>query len=127
MAAENVGLAGGQWRTRWHRRVESLFDRHDVLLTPTLATPPIEAKLWSERSWLSNLHSCLMYAPFCAAWNLAGFPAVSVPAGMHTSGTPLAVQFVGKPGSESLLLGLAAFIEREQPWPRTANLSPLPV
>jgi amidase len=55
-----------------------------------------------------------------AAWNLAGYPAASVPAGVSPQGLPMAVQLVATPGNESLLLGLAAQLERERPWPRHA-------
>jgi Asp-tRNA(Asn)/Glu-tRNA(Gln) amidotransferase A subunit family amidase len=42
----------------------------------------------------------------CQAWNLAGFPAVTVPLGRH-DGLPTAVQLIGHPGDDQLLLGLA--------------------
>jgi amidase len=60
------------------------------------------------------------YAPFAAPWNLAGWPAMAVPAGLAPDGLPLSVQLVSRPGTESLLLGLAATLERLRPWPRTA-------
>jgi amidase len=55
-----------------------------------------------------------------AAWNLAGYPAISVPAGVSETGLPLAVQLVAPPGNEELLLSLAAQLERRRPWPRFA-------
>jgi amidase len=48
---------------------------------------------------------------------------MSVPAGLDPNGLPLAVQLVGRPGTERLLLGLAAQLERLRPWPRTADLA----
>ena len=61
---------------------------------------------------------------FAAAWNLAGFPALSLPAGTHPrTGLPIGVQLAGPPGSERLLLGVAAAIERQRPWPRTVPVS----
>ncbi|WP_046302415.1 amidase family protein, partial [Mycobacterium sp. UM_Kg27] len=53
-------------------------------------------------------------------WNIIGWPAMNVPAGLDRQGLPVGVQLVGKPGSERTLLGLAAQIEQLQPWPRTA-------
>ncbi len=52
------------------------------------------------------------------AWNLAGFPAASVP--VPAAGLPGAVQLVAPPGREALLLALAAQIERARAWPRHA-------
>ena len=49
--------------------------------------------------------------PLCQAWNLAGFPALVVPVGRRHS-LPLAVQLVGRPGTERRLLGVAADLER---------------
>ena len=81
---------------------------------------PPSTRAWAGRGWLANLWSNARYAPFAAPWNLAGWPAMAVPAGLDADGQPLAVQLVGKPGSEAQLLGLAAQIERVRPWPRTA-------
>jgi amidase len=43
-----------------------------------------------------------------------------VPAGVSESGLPLAVQLVATPGTEALLLALAAQLERHRPWTRFA-------
>jgi amidase len=43
-----------------------------------------------------------------------------VPAGEAPDGTPLAVQLVGRPGTEAVLLGVAAQLERARPWRRVA-------
>lgn len=113
--------AGGG-RSQWVARAERFFADHDVLMTPALAQPPIRARAWAERGWLANVASNVRYAPFSAPWNLAGWPAMTVPAGLAPDGLPLAVQLVGRPGSEATLLGLAAQLERLRPWPRTAAL-----
>jgi amidase len=63
----------------------------------------------------------IRYAPFSAAWNVAGFPAMSVPAGVHPiEGTPLSVQLVARPGRESTLLSVASALESARPWQRVA-------
>lgn len=97
------------------------FENADVVITPSLARPPVPAVAWSEKSWLSNVVSNLRYAPFSALWNLAGWPAASVPVGLHHgSGTPMAVQIAAPPGSEAKILGLAARIEQLEGWTRVA-------
>ena len=49
----------------------------------------------------------MRYAPYAAPWNIAGLPAIVVPVGVRPDGLPLAVQLVGPPGSELLLLAVA--------------------
>jgi amidase len=116
-----LGFPKESGRRAWQRRADRFFADLDVLVTPTLAQPPLEAKAWSQRGWLVNLISNARYAPFAAPWNLAGWPAMSVPAGLDPRGLPLGVQLVGKPGSEGQLLALAAQLEQLRPWPRTSG------
>ena len=46
-------------------------------------------------------------ADFCALANVAGLPALSLPAGFDPDGMPVAVQLVGAPASEPLLFTVA--------------------
>jgi amidase len=114
-----AGLTGARGRTRWQHAAERFFADHDVLITPTLAQLPPNAAGWSQRGWLANLWSDSHYAPFAAPWNLAGWPAMAVPAGLHPLGMPLSVQLVAPPGGEPLLLAVAAELEALRPWQRT--------
>jgi aspartyl-tRNA(Asn)/glutamyl-tRNA(Gln) amidotransferase subunit A len=41
-------------------------------------------------------------------WSLTGLPAVSVPAGLHSTGLPMAVQVAARPWEERVALGFAA-------------------
>ena len=68
----------------------------------------------------SSADTDAFYAPFAAPWNVAGWPAMSVPTGTDSTGSPLAVQLVGPPGSESTLLAVARQLETAQPWRRVA-------
>jgi amidase len=108
-------------RDNWRAQLAGYFADLDLLVTPTLAAPPIEAARWGQRSWPRVFAANARYAPYSAPWNHAGYPAVSVPAGVHPRiGTPLAVQLVAPDGGEKLLLGVAALLERLAPWPRVA-------
>jgi amidase len=105
------------------QKVLAYLDRNkaDVLLSPALATSPPPAKLWSARGWAANMWANVNYAPFCGLFNMLGWPAMSVPFGVHpATRTPLAVHFAGRPGSEAVLLTLAAQIEAARPWQRVA-------
>jgi amidase len=108
-------------REAWKQKAGELLTTYDVLMSPVLAQAPIEAKRWGEENWATSMAVNVRYAPFAAPWNVASFPAMSVPAGVHpTAGTPMSVQLVAAPGKEHLLLSLAARIETLRPWQRTA-------
>jgi amidase len=108
-------------RTAWTARAEQWFRRYDVLLTPTLAAPPIAATEWGRRAWLASIVSNARYAPYAAPWNVVGWPGITVPAGVHPeAGTPVGVQLVSPPRGEVVLLGLAAQLEDRRPWLRVA-------
>jgi amidase len=106
----------------------------DLLLTPVTTGPPLPARPWHERSFVANVTANARWAPWTAAWNLAGLPALVLPAGTRPTGHPLAVQLVGPPGAERRLLWTAGELERRQPWRRHAPVfdpagtpSPAPV
>lgn len=102
-------------------RLHRYFVDHDVVLTPTLATVPPAAVAWHTRSWPANVVANIRYAPFPSMWNWAGWPAASVPAGIHpVTGTPLGVQIAAPPGGEARILAVAAQLERLVPWQRVA-------
>ncbi|GAA4490717.1 amidase [Rhodococcus olei] len=106
---------------RLRQRLHRYFTEHDVVITPTLATTPLAAARWSARSWPANLVANVRYAPFPSLWNFAGWPAASVPAGIHpATGTPLGVQIAAPPGGEARILAVAAQLERLLPWQRVA-------
>lgn len=104
-------------RERFQHVVAPFFENHDVLLMPSLAQFAPAARRWGTGSWLRSVIASMRYAPMAAAWNLAGYPAASVPFGVAENGLPLAVQLVSRPGNEGLLFGLAEQLEN---WPRHA-------
>jgi len=98
-------------------RINEVFRAHDVLLTPTMARPPVDAAAWEGRSALRTLLGMAAAYPFTAVWNLTGQPAVSVPA-PPVGGLPVGAQLVGPPDGEGRLLALAAQLEGELGWTR---------
>jgi Asp-tRNA(Asn)/Glu-tRNA(Gln) amidotransferase A subunit family amidase len=127
---------------RRHSYVQDLAGfhrRYDLLLTPTIAGPPVKIGAFnpspSERSFarallrtrtsglLSHLgivermiQQNLGWVPYTQLANITGRPAASVPLYWTEEGLPLGVQFVAKPGGEGLLLRLAAQLEAAHPW-----------
>jgi amidase len=107
-------------RDGWRERSIQFFaDRNvDVLLTPALASTPPAADGHYNGSWRHNMLVNTRYAPYAAPWNMAGLPAIVVPVGVRPDGLPLAVQLVGPPDSEMLLLAIAGQFELANPWQR---------
>ena len=120
--ALRAGLLRPGARAAWQAAAESFFADYDVLVTPALAQLPLASASWGGRGWLANLRANAAYAPFAAPWNLAGWPALAMPAGTHPSGLPLSVQLIARPGGEALLLAVAGQLESLRPWARTAPL-----
>lgn len=108
-------------RESWIRHADEFLREYDLLITPALAQPPINARRWFSGGWSSTMLANIRYAPFAAPWNVAGMPAIVIPMGVHPqAGTPVAAQVVARRGREALLLSVAAWVERTRPWRRTA-------
>ncbi len=107
-----------EWLQTWSRRVAGWWGDHDLLLSPTLASPPIELGLLSDSgaSPLEHLARVFEYAPFAAPFNITGQPAVSLPLFWNGDDLPIGVQLAAGAGREDLLLQVAAGLERARPW-----------
>jgi amidase len=116
------GLVREQDRTEFREMCLGFFGDggFDVLVTPVLARSPLPAVQWHRRGWLPNMVSNVRFAPYAAPWNITGFPALTVPVGVRQDGLPAAVQLVGPPGTELLLLAIAGQMELAAPWRRHA-------
>ena len=97
-------------------RINRVFADCDVLVTPTLAKPPVRADAWEGLGAVRTLAGMVRAYPYTGVWNMTGQPAAAVPAGFTDDGLPLSVQLVGRPGDEATLLSLAAQLEAERPW-----------
>ncbi|MEU7862156.1 amidase family protein [Nonomuraea sp. NPDC049141] len=109
-------LDGRRRRARWHGYgADQWFGDADVLITPTLAAIPPKADRWGDRGFPRNLLANIRYAPATGAWNMCGWPALTVPIATHSSGLPIGVQLIAPPGGEPQLLGLAAQLSAAHP------------
>ncbi|MEO8857210.1 MAG: amidase [Burkholderiaceae bacterium] len=100
------------------RRVAAFFENTDVLVTPTLASPPIElGTLSSQTMRLDAFHAGMQaFAPFTSVFNATGQPAITLPLHWSADGLPIGVQFVGRFAEDTQLLQLAAQLELAAPW-----------
>ena len=97
---------------RLRRRVGRIFERCDVVLTPTTAKPPPRIGALEGRSYWATSTRASATCPFAFAWNVVGWPGISVPAGLTESGLPIGAQLLGRENDEVTLLSLAGSVER---------------
>jgi amidase len=100
---------------RRSREIIVQSSRWNCLLTPTVTlTPqPLDQFLAvTERVAEDDL----AYIPFTYPFNITGQPGISLPLGWSKEGLPIGVQLVGQPYGESLIIALAAQLERTAPW-----------
>lgn len=97
---------------------QEYFDQYDVILTPTLAEPPLElGELDADpENPLSSFERASEFAPFTPLSNVTGQPAMSVPLHWNEDDLPIGTQFVGSFGREDVLYRLAGQLERARPW-----------
>lgn len=89
----------------------------DVVLTPTLASPPVEVgALRDDDHPASGFELQKHFTPFTAVANMTGQPAITLPISWSPAGLPIGVQFIGLPGEEGRLLSLAGQLEQARPW-----------
>lgn len=104
-----------QVRTGIFDGIQDVFERYDLLVTPTLSVPPIRNDSLDdvrvEGESVDSRADWLLTWPF----NMTGHPAASIPAGF-IDGLPIGMQLVGpRFGDEAVLTASAAF-ERQRPW-----------
>lgn len=121
------------------RAMAPFFSRYDVLLTPTLASPPARIGALqpppAERAFLRVVNRLdagwllrwlgvigplaartFDYIPYTPLFNATGQPAMSLPLYWNAEGLPVGVQLAGRLGDDALLLRLAAQVEAARPW-----------
>ncbi len=99
MAIPGAQHAANLQRTAdWRLRVDALFERHDVLLTPSTTGAAPEG--------LAATGDPL----FCRSWSLLGLPAVHLPLMRNAKGLPVGLQLVGRTGEDHKLLAAARHI-----------------
>ncbi len=103
---------------RTGRRLAGFFNEYDVILSPTLADPPLPLRgldmmgddldIYMERMW--------DHMAFTPLYNLSGCPAASLPMHMTPGGLPVGAQIGAAFGNEALLFRLSSQLEESHPW-----------
>jgi amidase len=101
------------------RMIVSMWSDLDVLITPTLAQPPVKVGSLAPKAGepaMAMIEKAAEWVPFTPVWNATGQPAISLPLHHSDEGLPIGVQLVGPPAGEEVLLSLSAQLEEARPW-----------
>ena len=119
------------WLHAWSRRMVEFWrpaddpgSGFDLLLTPTLASPPVPigSLVPPADDPLPTMLEVGNWVAFTSHFNVTGQPAMNLPLHWtepgdgHPAGLPVGVQLVGPPFGEDLLLQVAAQVETARPW-----------
>ena len=91
---------------------------YDAVLTPALARRPVRIGEIHGRGpdpW-ENYQRSAYFTPYTSIVNVTGLPAIALPLYQGEDGLPMAVQVIGPPAREEVLLALATQLERALPW-----------
>jgi amidase len=114
--APEFGLAVGELRRLAAGALRALAP-FDVVLTPTLAQPPLPiGAIRDDADPARDFENQKAFTPWTSAWNVTGMPAVSLPTHVTPDGLPVGVMVAGRPAEEHVLLALSAQVEAAAPW-----------
>jgi aspartyl-tRNA(Asn)/glutamyl-tRNA(Gln) amidotransferase subunit A len=105
--------------------VRPLFERYDLLLTPSLSIAALPVGRINPASWPQppNAWDWIAWASFSYPFNFTGQPAASVPAGFTAANMPVGLQIVGRRFADLTVLQASAAFEEARPWsPRRPSL-----
>jgi aspartyl-tRNA(Asn)/glutamyl-tRNA(Gln) amidotransferase subunit A len=91
-------------------------ERYDLLLTPQMPIPALEAGLVAPASGQYG-DQWVEWSPYTYPFNLSQQPAASVPCGLTSAGLPIGLQIVGPARNDALVLRAARAFESARPWP----------
>ena len=99
------------------REFATACSEFDVVLTPTLAQPPVEVGWVREPDdpW-EQYSRAGRFTPFTPAVNVAGLPAATVPFAWTADGLPLGIHLIGRAADEATLIRVSAQLEEARPW-----------
>ena len=93
-----------------------VFERHDLLLSPTMAVSAFPVDRRPSRIGDREVDPFWGFLPFTFPINMAGHMAASVPCGFSSDGMPVGLHIVGRRGDETTLIAASAAFERARPW-----------
>lgn len=100
------------------RSAADFFADWDLLLSPTVAKPPLPLGVLSlsPKDFSQYAAEVSGFSPYASLANITGQPAMSVPLGESADGLPIGVMFLARHAEEATLLALASTLEQAMPW-----------
>jgi len=96
-------LMANQVLQRMTRDLASFFSTYDVVLTPTLGSPPIPlgTLVSTPEDPMAAWRKSAEFVPFTPICNATGQPAMSIPLFWNDEGLPIGLHFIGRYGDEA--------------------------
>lgn len=119
LAEPGFGMSALEYRACEKRRealagaLSALHARHDLLITPQLATTAFAVR--HEVPPGNGMTRWWEWSPFTYPFNLSQQPAAAMPCGFASNGLPVAMQIVGPRFADEVVLRAARAFERERP------------
>ena len=108
------------WFPGFQARMDGFFEDYDAWLSPVTASAAPEIGFLDPAVPYRTLTERVRrFAAYTPAHNVAGTPAMSVPAGRNEAGLPIGAQIAAARGAEHRLLQLAYQLEEAMPWRNT--------
>jgi amidase len=118
-SSDALSLLAAQSRLeRAARTIVEFFEGYDVVLTPALAQRPVAIGEIHGRGpdpW-GHFRRSGYFTPYTGIFNVTGQPAIVLPLYHGADGLPIAVQLIGRPLAEDVLLSVSGQLERALPW-----------
>lgn len=103
------------------REVADRWQPYDLILTPTLAQPPMPiGGLRNDHDPAAEFVAQYAYTPWTNLANVTGRPSISLP--LHRADVggvtlPIGVMLTGRYGADAMIISVAAQLEQARPWP----------
>ncbi len=110
-------LSAHTHRTELALHMLRFHERYDLLLTPQMPVPAIEAGRVTPADGRFG-DEWINWSPYTYPFNLTQQPAASVPCGFSSDGLPIALQIVGPPRRDEIVLRAARAYESACPFLR---------
>ncbi|MCU1335390.1 MAG: Amidase, partial [Bryobacterales bacterium] len=101
------------------RQLSIAFETYDLIMTPSAAALPWKADQAFPGEIAGRPVGPRGHAVFTAFVNLVGAAGINLPCGQSSSGLPIGLQLVSRPGGDGLLLGIASQCEAANLWTMT--------